>query len=105
MAVEDLVGLCVTDEALYPKYREGMMPLLEKAGGYFRYDAKIQTELKSPVSHSINRIFIIGFPDQKSRDDFFSNPEYRAVRSEFFDKSVSAVSRLSQYKIEAAPGL
>ncbi len=105
MAVEDVVGLQVMDEVLYAKYREGMLPILKKMGGYFRYDAHIQQELKSPANHPINRIFIIGFPNARIRDSFFSDPDYLAVRKEFFDRAVASVCRLSQYSIEEAPGL
>lgn len=104
--VEDLVGIHVTDETLYARYREGMLPILKRMGGYFRYDAQIQSELKSPVKHSINRLFIIGFPDQATRDEFFSDTEYLAVRKEFFESSVDSVCRLARYHVNSdAPGL
>ncbi|MCB1169224.1 MAG: DUF1330 domain-containing protein [Leptospiraceae bacterium] len=104
--VEDLVGILVTDETLYDRYREGMLPILKRMGGYFRYDARVQDALKSPAEHTINRIFVIGFPDAKTRDAFFSNPDYLMVRKEFFENSVSAVCRLARYQVNPeAPGL
>jgi uncharacterized protein (DUF1330 family) len=55
MRVERLVGLYVTDEEMYKKYREGMLPILEAFGGGFSYDFKVSEVLKSEVKEKINR--------------------------------------------------
>ncbi len=56
-----MVGLTVTDDALYQQYREAMAPLLAAHGGGFRYDFTIAKVLKSASEHPINRVFAIGF--------------------------------------------
>lgn len=38
---EILVGLHVTDESSYAKYRAAMTPLLEGVGGFFRCDFRV----------------------------------------------------------------
>lgn len=39
--IEMLVGLNITNDDNYTKYREGMTPILESIGGGFNYDFKI----------------------------------------------------------------
>ena len=39
---ELLIGLHVTDNDMYQQSREGMMPILFKMGGGFRYDFTIE---------------------------------------------------------------
>ncbi len=96
--IENLVGLEVTDEAAYQKYREGMLPILARYGGGFRYDFRIAETLKSEVDAKINRLFMIHFPDRASKDGFFGDAEYLAVRREFFEPAVAAVTILAEYE-------
>ena len=98
MACEMLIGLQVTDDETYGRYRAGMTPLLEVAGGSFRYDFRVSDVLKSETSEPINRLFVIAFPDARTKDEFFANPEYLAVREEFFGPSVAATTRISEYE-------
>ena len=58
MSIERLVGLYITDDDLYQKYREGMFPILKQYGGGFGYDFKISEVLKSEVETPINRLVI-----------------------------------------------
>jgi len=97
MAFEMLVGLQVTDDALYSQYRSAMAPILKRFGGGFRFDLKDSEILKKEAAHAINRVFIIYFADQKSRDGFFSDPEYKQIREKFFEKSVAATTIISEY--------
>jgi uncharacterized protein (DUF1330 family) len=76
-----------------------MLPILAGVQGYFRYDARINDELKSPASHPINRLFIIGFPDRDAAGQFFSDRVYLEVRKEYFDRAVIAASVLSGYEV------
>jgi len=46
MPYEILVGLNVTDDELYQKYRDEMTPILKTYGGGFRYDFTIEKVLK-----------------------------------------------------------
>jgi len=68
MAFDEVVGLQVTDEAGYARYRQGMLPILEEYGGSFRDDFRIAEHLRSEASHPINRLFLIAFPDREQRD-------------------------------------
>ena len=94
---EILVGLHVTDDESYDKYRAGMTPLLKEHGGYFRYDFRISEMLKGDAQDPINRVFIISFPDQGSKDRFFSNASYKEVRALHFDPAVKAAHQIAAY--------
>lgn len=98
MAIERLVGLFVSDEKLYQKYREGMLPILRSYGGSFGYDFKVSEVLKSEVKEPINRVFTIYFENRDSMDTFFSSEEYLAVRKKYFVPSVTATTVISIYE-------
>jgi uncharacterized protein (DUF1330 family) len=97
MAFENLVGLHVTDEDGYQRYREGMVPILTTYGGYFRYDFAISSVLKGEAKHPINRLFVIVFPDREAQARFFKDPAYLRVRETFFTPSVAGVTRVAEY--------
>ena len=95
--LEVLVGLEVLDDEQYTRYREGMTPILEAHGGFFRYDFRIAEVLKTDAPHPINRLFIISFPNAATRDAFFSNDEYLQVKREFFEPSVNGATMIAEY--------
>ncbi|WCL49673.1 DUF1330 domain-containing protein [Leptospira sp. GIMC2001] len=95
---ESLVGLKIKDDDLYTEYRKNMIPILEKYEGGFRYDFKIQETLKSEHSDSMDRVFIIYFKDRKSKESFFSDPDYITVRNKFFIPAVESTHILSEYE-------
>ncbi len=97
MAIERLVGLFVTDDDLYQKYREGMIPILHSYGGGFGYDFKVSDVLKSEVESPINRIFTIYFENEEALNSFFSNEEYLEIRNKYFESSVSAITTIAKY--------
>ncbi len=97
MTYEVLVGINVTNDDGYTKYRDAMTPLLESTGGGFRYDFKVSEVLKNEEGNPINRVFAIYFTDKEAMETFFSNKEYTQIRSEFFDSSVDAVTRIAEY--------
>jgi len=97
MTFERLVGLDVRDEVGYQAYRAGMVPILKKYGGAFRYDFRISETLISAAAHPINRLFVIAFPNQRQSDQFFADPEYVKVRHQFFNSSVSAFTELAAF--------
>jgi uncharacterized protein (DUF1330 family) len=88
MAYETVVAMNVTDEASYARYREGMLPILKTYGGGFRHDFVVSAVLKSDVTHPVTRVFVIYFRDRASRDAFFADPAYKAVKAEHFDRAV-----------------
>ena len=94
---ELLIGLHVEDEASYARYRAGMTPLLEAVGGFFRYDWTIAAQLKGAADPPINRLFLISFPDEATKEAFFADPAYLAVRAEHFQGAVASVERLAEY--------
>src|SRR5579885_2055408 len=98
MAYERCVGLEVTDEAGYGRYREGMAPILARHGGAFRYDFKIAQTLKSETPAPINRVFLLAFADKASHDAFFADVDYRKVRDAFFKPSVANSTVLALYE-------
>ena len=95
---EFLVGLNVTDDASYTRYRAGMTPILEECGGSFRYDFRVGEVLKNEDGQPINRLFVITFPDRATSESFFADPNYLAVRSEFFGPAVESTTIISAYE-------
>ena len=69
MPYEIIVGLNVTDDELYQKYREEMTPILKNYGGGFRYDFLIEKVLKTDSESKINRVFAIYFESEKPNQD------------------------------------
>ncbi|MFT5286102.1 MAG: hypothetical protein ACI8TQ_002270 [Planctomycetota bacterium] len=94
---EHLVGLHVSDDETYTKYRAAMTPLLEAVGGFFRFDFTIDKTLKGGTDPEINRLFVISFPDQATSERFFEEPAYVAAREQFFDASVDMVERIASF--------
>jgi uncharacterized protein (DUF1330 family) len=88
MAYEMAVGLWVKDQGSYARYRKEMTPLLEAAGGSFRYDFEVAQTLKSPTGAAMNRVFVIQFPSKKTKEDFFADSRYRTMKDEFFAPAV-----------------
>lgn len=95
MAYERIMGIDVTDDVEYQKYREAMTPLLHAAGGDFGYDFKIAEVLKSKTDDTINRVFTIDFPSEEAMSDFFASESYLAVKKQFFDRSVASRTVIS----------
>lgn len=97
MAYERLVGIHVTDDKMYQKYREAMKPILETYGGGFSSDFKIAETLKPTEHNDINRVFTIYCRDKDAMKEFFSNVEYLKVKEKYFSKSVTKVVELAAY--------
>ena len=95
-------GLQIADAARYQGYRERMTPILRSYGGSFRYDFAIERVLASEASHPIDRVFTIAFPDHAAAERFFADPGYLAVRREWFEPAVVAVTRIGTFD-EPAP--
>lgn len=98
MTHEMVVALHVADADVYRQYREAMRPLLEQAGGGFRYDFEVARTLKSEVTHPITRLFTIHFRDRAAKDAFFADPEYKRIRAQFFEASVRATTIVAEYE-------
>jgi len=98
MAFEMIVGLWVADHEKYAQYRAEMTPLLEAAGGRFRYDFEVSRTLKCDEGHDVNRVFMIQFPDQAAKERFFADPRYLKIRERLFTSSVERTIRIAQYE-------
>ncbi|GAB3476894.1 DUF1330 domain-containing protein [Marinomonas epiphytica] len=98
MSYERVMGLEVTNDALYQQYRENMIPILHRFGGSFGFDFKVSEVLKSKSSAPINRVFTIEFPSKEAMEQFFSDPDYLAVKSQYFESSVGAVTTISLHE-------
>ena len=94
---ETLVGLHVTDDAGYARYRAAMTPILQRFGGWFRYDFEVARVLQPADGPPLNRVFIICFPDAQAKKAFFADPDYRQVRDEHFTASVGTTAILAEY--------
>jgi len=95
---EMLVALQVTDAEKYSQYRQEMTPLLEAAGGRFRYDFEVSRTLRSESGATgFNRVFVIQFPSEEAKDRFFANPEYKAIRARHFEPAVAHVELAASY--------
>lgn len=92
-----LIGLQVSDVAGYRRYREAMAPILRRYGGRFGYDFIVSEVLRSEVEAPINRVFTLVFADEATRERFFSDPEYQAVRAEHFEPAVDSVTKIAEY--------
>ncbi len=98
MTYERIMGLHVTDDAEYQRYREGMMPILKSFGGSFGYDFRVSEVLISKSADEINRVFTIEFPSKEAMEKFFSNPDYLIVQRRHFDKSVKSKTVISLHE-------
>jgi len=101
MTFERIMAMEIKDEERYQLYREAMEPLLNQAGGRFGYDFRIQEVLRSKSDGPINRVFTIEFSDEQSMQAFFSDPEYLAVKTAYFEGAVGHVSVISMHEKSA----
>lgn len=98
MPYEMAVGLLVVDHESYSQYRKEMRPLLEDAGGAFRYDFEVARVLRSEDGGAeINRAFVVQFPNKSSKERFFGDPRYIEIRRRLFDPAVKARVLIAEY--------
>jgi len=93
-----LVGLEVTDEATYARYRAAMAPILAAYGGSFGVDLVVARILQGGGDSRSNRVFTLVFPDRSSRGRFFADQGYRAVRTALFEPAVRRTVLLGEYE-------
>ena len=96
MPFEMTVGLNVVDDEKYARYREEIAPLMQSAGGRFRYDFTIARTLKSESGHEINRVFVVHFPDRATKERFFADAKYVEIRSRLFEKAVKGATTIAE---------
>ncbi len=98
MAFEMMVGLTLSDEKIYQDYRNAMAPLLKQHDGGFRFDFVVSKVLQSESDKNINRVFAIYFKDRDSKDAFFSHPDYKVMKANFFERSVKTTTIIAEYE-------
>src|SRR5215472_15156104 len=89
--------LFVADKDKYAQYRAEIAPLLEAAGGTFRYDFEVAKALKSEVSDDINRVFILRFPDRETKECFFTHSQYLEIHARLFDAAVRQMTIIAEH--------
>ena len=100
MPYEMTVGLLVVDQNTYAQYRKEMRPLLEEAGGSFRYDFDVARVLHAESNSEINRAFVLRFPDVASKERFFSDQRYVEIKRRLFDPAVKARVAIAEYNTD-----
>ena len=98
MIFERIMGIYVSDEDEYQRYRDGMTPILQSFGGAFGFDFKVSEVLKSKTADDINRVFTIEFPSKEIMDNFFADPEYVKVQKRHFNNSVKSKTIISMHE-------
>ena len=101
MSYEMTVGLVVVDQDLYGQYRREMRPLLDEAGGAFRFDFEVARVIHHEGVADINRTFVLRFPDQSSKERFFSDPRYVEIRRRLFEPAVKSTVFIAEYTRDA----
>ena len=99
MAYELTVALDVADEEMYARYRTEIAPLLQAAGGTFRYDFVVARTLRGELTTEVNRLFMLQFPDREARQRFFSDPRYLEIRARLFNNAVKSSAVIAEYSI------
>jgi len=102
MPYERIVGLEVVDQDGYTQYRKEMVPLLEAAGGTFRYDFDVARVLRGENEEQINRAFVMRFPNRGDSEKFFADPRYLEIRHRLFEPSVGDIVLIAEYETKAA---
>jgi uncharacterized protein (DUF1330 family) len=100
VAYERIFGLEVVDQDGYTQYREEMVPLMEAAGGTFRFDFDVARVLRGENKAQINRAFVIRFPNRSDSEKFFADPRYLDIRRRLFEPSVKAIVQIAEYDLE-----
>lgn len=98
MPYERFFGLEVVDQDMYTQYRAEMVPLMEAAGGTFRYDFELARVLRSEKNAPINRAFVIRFPTRAASEQFFGDQRYLEIRRRLFEPSVRAIVSIAEYQ-------
>jgi len=98
MAYEMLIALTVADEATYASYRTKIAPFLAKYGAGFRYDFGVSKVFVTAGDRSINRAFVLSFPDRISKEGFWADPQLLAVKADLFERSVRTFTLISEYE-------
>jgi len=100
MTYTRIMAMQILDNERYAEYRARMTLLMEEYGGRFDYDFTIQETLKKCCDVEINRVFVIVFPSKQLSSEFFSDPRYKAVRQEYFERSVGSVTQIAEFEGE-----
>jgi uncharacterized protein (DUF1330 family) len=98
MPYDMLIALTVSDHASYSRYREAISPFLARHQAHFRYDFGVSDVLSTEGDGSINRAFVLSFPDRRRKDAFWADPEYLAAKAQLFERCVRTFTLISEYE-------
>jgi uncharacterized protein (DUF1330 family) len=98
MAYDMLIALTVSDDASYARYRQAISPFLARHEARFRYDFRVSDLLSTEGDASINRVFVLSFPDRMRKDAFWGDPEYLATKARLFERCVQTFTLIGEYE-------
>lgn len=88
MAGYILAQLKVTDRRHYERYRDALLPLVDRMGGRIRVDGGVEVLEGDPMT---GRVMLIEFQSPEAARLFYEQPEYeqiQALRSQAADGSL-----------------
>jgi uncharacterized protein (DUF1330 family) len=77
MAAYLLAQLSVQDAAGFQRYREVVVPVIERHGGRYLVRGGATDVLEGELAHP--RLVILEFPDATAARRFYDSPEYQAI--------------------------
>ena len=98
MAYEMMIALTISDDAAYADYRDAILPFLARYGAGFRYDFEVSRVFATESDRHINRTFVLSFPDRASKEAFWSDRDFLAIRATLFERSVRMFTLISEYE-------
>lgn len=79
MAGYILAQIRITDPALFERYREDLVPLVDRMGGRLRIaNGAVEVLAGDPTTA---RVMLIGFPSRASASSFYDSPEYEPLEA------------------------
>jgi uncharacterized protein (DUF1330 family) len=93
------IGANVVDKPRYQEYRAAIAPLLAARQSHFAFDFEIAETLRNAFPHPVTRVFSIDFPDRPTKESFFQDPAYKAIRERLFVSAVGDSSVISEHQL------
>lgn len=78
MAGYILAQLKITDRRLHERYREALLPLVDRMGGRLRIDGEVDVLEGDPMT---GRVMLIEFQSRDAARLFYDSPEYERIRA------------------------
>lgn len=78
MAGYILAQLKITDRRLHERWREALVPLVDRMGGRLRIDGAVEVLEGDPMT---GRVMLIEFQSRDAARLFYDSPEYERIRA------------------------